>query len=350
MDKLHDNTGNSYKILLCIFVAGSMAMIIAAKFDIQWTQFFQSNQVGWYAKFMNEAYFSWDKQLGAVDFVYCLLVIPGTILYILSWLFCLFSGNKQLLALMEKIISIRPYLGFLITSTFCSAVLFVHTTKQVVGRARPDAILSGIMPYSEWSEFGPHFITQGSFSGSFPSGHTATASILIAFAYIVLDVKRNKQWLGWMLLGFSLMFAGGMGIARMMSASHWATDVVFTVFACWTIIHVIFYWGLRVPAQIDYFCRHGKHKISKPIFELQICLNMFFLCLGVWALFTGIRSADMTNWPWLQVLIPLGLSSIFFYSKIIWRIGFFRKKALADVNPELGVGVLTRIAGNIIDA
>ncbi len=348
--QFQDNTGTSYTIFLYILLSGCAAMFVATEFDILWTQFFHRNKIDWYAIFMNEALSSSDKQLGANDLVYCLLVIPGTIFYFLSWLFCIWLRDKQLpfSFLIKEIISIRPYLGFIITSAFCSAFLFVHTAKQIVGRARPDVVFSGNMPYSDWYGFGPHFITQGTFSGSFPSGHTATASILIAFAYVMLDFKHKRQWMGRLLLGLSLIFAGGMGVARMMSASHWATDVVFTVFACWMIIHVIFHWGLRVPSQIIYFREHGKHKIQKPLFELQICLYMFLLCLGIWEFFTGIRSSNMSDWPWLKVLIPLGMSSIFFCLEKLWSIGLFRKKV--QVRRNLDLKDFSSISANELDA
>lgn len=333
MKTQYKNTSANFKIFLGVVFTGSLAMIVATKFDITWTQFAHSHRIMWYSLFMNES-LSNGNQLGAVDFVYALIVIPSAILYFLSWFFCLFPHNKQVPFLIEKIISMRPYLGFLVTSAFCSAFLFVHATKQIVGRARPWDVFYSNIPYSEWYELGPLFITQGKFSGSFPSGHTAIASLIITLVYITLDTKRNSKLFSGLLLAFSLVFAGGMGISRMMSASHWATDVIFTVFASWAIIHTIFYWGLKVPTQNDYFRKHKKHYTYKRFFELQICLYMSSLCLGVWAISTGIRSVYMSDWSWLMILSPLGFVTIIFSWEKLWSKGFFRKKLLTEDNTK----------------
>ncbi len=335
-------------------------MKITSEIDIPLTRFCHNNRIDWFAQFMNESLSNRDKQIGAGDIIWFLLIIPSILLYILSWLCCIFFQfnkkaqqqndtdiNRAPSTIKNHLVFIRPYLGFLLTSAFSTAFLFVHTTKQVVGRARPDTVFNEILPYSEWYEFGPHFITQGTFTGSFPSGHTATASIAIALAYIIFDINRTKKWYSYMLFCIALVFATGMGMARMMSASHWATDVTFTIFSCWAIIHSIFYWGLQVPYQVDFYCTQKKHRNSKQFFELRICLNLFFFCLGVWAFFTGLRAGDMGGTPLFNALMPIGLAVIFFFSAKVWILGFFKGEIITADTPELSA--LTTISGNVIE-
>jgi membrane-associated phospholipid phosphatase len=319
---LKDHLPNSRLALIVICCIGIALLICLTPYDYQWTIYFSTHKAARFADFMNRSVFDGAALPGAGDLVYPPLLITLTF-YILSWSWKYEyrlpgSGFPAFLA------SFRPLFGFVLMSAFSCALLFVHTTKQVVGRARPDSVFQGKMPFTEWYQAGPHFFTQGSYSGSFPSGHTATASIFIIFAYVLLaSLEGKRRWAGGMALAFSILFTAAMGIARMMSASHWLTDTIFTLFSEWTLIHIIFYQVLGIPEQREYFRLYKRLQPHRPLFELRLCLFLLLTCLGVWAFFTGLRSYRFEGWSWLLALTPAGL---------IWTLFFLRRARSAVIS------------------
>ncbi len=302
--------------LLAVLCAGIVVLAVLTPHDYQWTLSLSTHKINGFAEFMNRSVFDRARLPGAGDLVYPPLVI-ALLLYIPSWLW---KYNHRLpnAWFPTFLASFRPLLGFTLMSAFSCALLFTHTVKQVVGRARPNSVFEGKMPFSEWYQTGPHFFTHGSYTGSFPSGHTATASIAIIFAYVLLaSLEEKKRWIGWSGLALSVLFTVAMGIARMMSASHWLSDVIFTLFSEWALIHSIYFWVLKIPEQREYFRQHGRPQPRPPFFELRLCLLLLLLCPGLWAFFTGLRSYCFEGWSWLLALTPAGLAWALFLLRLI---------------------------------
>ena len=277
------------QVLLAILCAGIAVLIVLTPYDYQWTYALSTHKIQGFAEFMNRSVFDRSRLPGAGDLVYPPLIIT-LLLYIPSWLWK-FNHRSPWARFHSILVSFRPLLGFTLMSAFACALLFVHTTKQIMGRARPNAVFEGKMSFSQWYQSGPHFFTHGSFTGSFPSGHTATAAISIIFAYVLLaSLAGRRRWIGWIGLALSVLFTSAMGIARMMSASHWLTDVIFTLFSQWALIHIIFFRVLNIPEQQEYFRQHGRPQARPSFFELRLCLLLLLLCPGLWAFCTGLRS------------------------------------------------------------
>ena len=305
--------------LVAILCAGIAVLAVLTPYDYHWTLYLSTHTIHGFAEFMNRSVFERSRLPGAGDLVYPPLIF-ALLLYIPSWLW---KFNHRLAGgrFHTFLVSFRPLLGFTLMSAFSCALLFVHTTKQIVGRARPNEVFEGKLPFSQWYQSGPHFFTHGSFTGSFPSGHTATAAIAIIFAYVLLaSLAGRRRWIGWTGLALSVLFTAVMGIARMMSASHWLTDVLFTLFSEWALIHIIFFRVLKIPEQQEYFRRHGRPQARPLFFELRIGLLLLLLCPGVWAFCTGLRSYSFEGWSWLLALTPVGL---------VWALFFLRRIRLA---------------------
>ena len=306
--------------LLAILCAGIAVLAVLTPYDYQWTHLLSTHTIHGFAEFMNRSVFDRSRLPGAGDLVYPPLIV-AVLLYIPSWLWKfnhrLPGGGRFPIFL----VSFRPLLGFTLMSALACALLFVHTTKQIMGRARPNEVFEGKMPFSEWYQSGPHFFTHGSFTGSFPSGHTATAAITIIFAYVLLaSLADRRRWIGGIGLALSVLFTAAMGGARMMSASHWLTDVIFTLFAEWALIHIIFFHVLKVPEQRKYFRQHGRPQARPSFFELRVGLLLLLLCPGLWAFCTGFRSYRFEGWSWLLALTPAGL---------VWTLFFLRRIRMA---------------------
>ena len=321
---LKDHPLRNWLPLTVILCVGIVVLAGLTPYDYQWTIYFSTHKIDRFADFMNRSVFERAILPGAGDLVYPLLFIT-LLLYILSWLWK-YDYRLPGTRFHTFLASFRPFFGFILMSAFSCALLFVHTTKQILGRARPNSVFEGKMPFSEWYQTGPHFFTHGSYSGSLPSGHTATASISIIFAYVLLaSLESRKRWIGWVVLALSFLFIVVMGIARMMSASHWLTDTIFTLFSEWTLIHIMFFWVLRIPEQREYFRQHKRPQPHPPLFELRLCILLLLLCPGLWAFFTGLRSYRFEGWSWLLALTPVGL---------IWTLFFLRKtRSAALIRP-----------------
>jgi len=301
--------------LSAILCSGLIVLAVLTPHDYAWTFYLSTHQRDGFAGFMNRSIFNGAALPGAGDLVYPLLFLTF-LFYIPSWLWK-FNGTGT--KFRTFLAAYRPLFGFTLTSAFCCSLLFTHTVKQIVGRARPDSVFRKEMAFSQWYQSGSHFFTHGSFTGSFPSGHTATASITIIFAYFLMAaVESGKaRWIGRVSLFLAVSLTVLMGIARMMSASHWLTDVVFTLFSQWALIHLVFFRLLNVPKQREYFQRNGIPKNRPLFFELRICLLLLLLCPGLWAFFTGLRSLQFEGWSWRIVLTPAGLGwSIYFLDRI----------------------------------
>lgn len=297
-----------------ILAVGGLSLAVLTPFDYQLTLFLSSHDLELFADFFNRSVFNGDSQPGAGDFLYPLL-LAALLLYLPSWLwkdaYIVTLGRFQ-----AALLFLRPLTGFVLASAFCSALLFVHTVKQVVGRARPDDVFAGKMAFSAWYQNGSHFFVHGSYTGSLPSGHTATASISLIFVYVLLALLQKRyRRIGWGALALAVLFVFCMGFSRMMSASHWLTDVTFTLFAEWALIHIFFFWILKVPQQLDYLELHGRPQPRRTMFELRFCFHLLLACFGIWAFFTGLRSFGFEGWSWLLALCPAGL---------VWTLYFLR--------------------------
>ena len=271
--------------------------------DFRWTLYFSAHPSPIFAGFMNRSIFNGDRLPGVGDVFYPLLAMT-LLLYIPAW----FGRGGPETKWARRLASWRPVCGFILASAFSCSLMFTHTVKQIMGRARPDAVFAGKAPFTAWFCNGPLFFTHGSFTGSFPSGHTATAAISIIFAYALLAcLPVRKRWWGWCCLVLALLLTILMGLARMMSASHWLTDVIFTLFSQWALVHIIFHWILQVPRHRDHFLRAGALLPQPRFFELRLCVLVIPICVGIWAFCTGLRSFGFDGWTRLLALTPAGL-------------------------------------------
>lgn len=343
-----DNKKSNILKLLSLFViiiAGIIAMTVMTQHDHEWTMFLRQHKLDWFKDLMADSLFEGEKP-GGGDLAIIFLAITGT-LYALAWLLeidlpvvrqklhFVYNFLEKRAVFSEKLKANRPYLGFIVLSSLCSALYVVHTTKWLVARTRPKLVFQNEMPFSEWYEYGAHFIANGVFRGSFPSGHTAAVFTFMALAYVLVCGGRSgkTKLAGAGVMIFTILLTISMGIARAMSRAHWVTDSTFIIFANWAVMHVIYFWGLRIPEQTAYYDNNKKPMPLKPFYEIIIGFWLFLFCLGLMCFFIGIRAFQLNNCPWLIVLTPIGLiGNIFIIIQLI-KLGFFRAK-LSLVNQK----------------
>jgi membrane-associated phospholipid phosphatase len=264
--------------------------------DYEWTLWLRNNRIQWWADFTSQTLFEGDP-LGGSDFGMLFMLIP-----ILGY----FLSYKE--SRFEQLQRWRPYLGFLLFSGLGTGLGIVHSLKWVMGRARPYLVIRKGIPYTNWFEFGPLHISDGPFFGSMPSGHTATAILLITLAYILAADRTHLPGVriaGWIWGLISIIFAISMAVGRSMTLHHWLTDGIGIILIDWIAVHLIFFSVLKVPQQMTYFRTHGYLPEPLRYWELRLLWRLLVIVLAVMAGIIGIKAIVFQKGPMLiLMLIP----------------------------------------------
>ncbi len=282
-------------LILVIVTIAVMAALPAV--DQQWTVALHEHKDRALIEVMGRSLFEGDAP-GANDLV---------IFYLLGTLIAYYLGWRR--PKIQGTLAWRPHTGFMICSAFMGGIYLVHGLKWMVGRARPGLVLDG-WPFTQWYEFGPHFITEGIYRGSFPSGHTAQAFFLMALAYALAGdpTRRRMVRAAGGLIGIAVVtYTLAMGAARCMSFSHWLSDVVGSLLFGWIIMHCLYFYILQVPAQRRYFASTGKLPDMPRVWEILLVAYGFVMTIGIMMIVIGGRSIFILHLSWLLLLIPLGL-------------------------------------------
>ena len=149
-------------------------MFLLVPVDYEWTIFLRQHRIAWFDRWMAQSLFEGESLGGGDPVIFFLFFVA--LAYFAAWK----KGPAS------RFYAWRPHLGFILVTAMTTSVMMVHSLKWVVGRARPSYVVKGLLPYTGWFEFGPHFITEGTYRGSLPSGHTAQVFILMTVAYILL--------------------------------------------------------------------------------------------------------------------------------------------------------------------
>lgn len=281
-----------------LLALGAISLTLVPWVDRPWTLWLRQHRWIRLDRFMDRTLFE-GEWMGGGDPVVILLILV-TIGYYLAW-----KGFFR--TVMERW---RPQFGFAVTCALITALQMVHSFKWVMGRARPKEVVQKGLAFSHWFEFGPHYITEGIYRGSFPSGHTAQVFILMALAYILAAdprlSKRTRRW-GWFWGAAVLSYTLVMGVGRCMSFSHWLSDVVGALTMSWVGMHLIYFHLLRVPEQTGFYRRWGRHPRLPLVWELQVSAWFLGLFVGAMGLLLGLRAAIYGEFWLAAALPPLGL-------------------------------------------
>lgn len=282
-----------------LLTLGAITLALVPWVDNAWTLWLRQHRWMRLDRFMDRTLFE-GEWMGGGDPVVILLIL-ATVGYYLAW-----KGFFR--ATMERW---RPHFGFALTCALITAIQMVHSLKWIMGRARPKEVVQKGLAFTHWFEFGPHYITDGLYRGSFPSGHTAQVFILMALAYILAAdpqlSKRTRRW-GWLWGALALAYTLVMGVGRCMSFSHWLSDVIGALTLSWLGMHLIYFHLLRVPEQTSFYRRWGRHPQQPLVWEIQLCLWCCGLFVGAMGLLLGLRAAIYAEFWLAAALAPLGLA------------------------------------------
>ena len=273
-------------------------MAAATVYDVDTTKALVAAEWKALTGFMGRTLF--EGELPGANDIFVFILLAALIVYILA--------QKSTAGFKVKAMGIDA--GFILLAALVIAVLFVHGGKLTLGRARPDQVLKHGVMYSDWFRYGAHFIADGTFRGSFPSGHTAQAFIAMSLAYVVAghpQASRLRRRTGWILGAAALFFSLLMGTARCMSLSHWLTDVLGAILFGWLLMHLLYHRVLCVPDRHRYMTLHGRVPQSPSCWELRIGLYLLVLTIGVSIFGNGLHALWRQQALWMSILIPPGI-------------------------------------------
>jgi len=288
-------------------------------FDYELTLWFSQHQNQAFSRFMGRSFFE-SGLPGGAD-----LVIFGMLAALICYLLASFAVGPKTLH------NWLPSLGFAVFGAIVSAVCLVHGTKWIIGRARPKEVVYKQLAYSDWFETGVHFINEGHYSGSFPSGHTLAAFLLMLAAYALAGDPQHSRRLklsGWCVGALAVAYAGAMSVARAMSLSHWVSDCLLGMLLAWMLMHLCYYWVLRVPEQ-NRLRRAGQEPGSPRLFELRLGLLVLGCTAGVTLALLGLRAVFLLQIHSLVLLLPVGtLMAVFFIRSASSLYNSFQERIL----------------------
>ena len=221
----------------------------------------------------------------------------------------------------------RLRLEFLVVATFCCSTLMVKLLKWTMARPRPKKYFWGTRPFNEWWEVGPYFLDEGTYRASFPSGHTASAITLMGLVYVLSFSLHDKRYrrLGAALFLFTIAFGLTMAVARIMTRAHWPTDVTFSIFGGWALIHLLFFYGIKVTGGDQ----SGAYRLAElspppPFRGIRICWYLSLFCLALVGLFLGLKHFLHERWPWLIIFSIASVPLLVYAALKSFGEGLFR--------------------------
>jgi membrane-associated phospholipid phosphatase len=306
--------------LMILFTLSLIVMSLATLYDRTVTAFLAEHE--WQALSVTMGRTIFEGDLPGANDPLVILLIASLVVYVMGWRF----------PQRFKWVAYRPHAGFVLITALVIAFLLVHGIKLSMGRARPYMVFNHGMPFTPWYSFGPLFIANGLFSGSFPSGHTAQIFSATAFCYILAAdpiFGKKIRLLGWVWGALMLILCLAMATARCMSSSHWLTDVLGSICLGSVIMHFLYHWLLFVPDQRRYVDLHRGFPKLPSLWELRIGGFLLFAAAGLVAFVSGVRSPLLGQSYWMMIGIPIGACLIFWSSRKVARIRRMVRKQLS---------------------
>lgn len=214
-----------------LLLLGTICFIVVGRIEAPLVVNLWQAPVPWFRDFMADSIYE-GHFIGASD-----LGVTAAVICFLVWLRRRKSQDD------DKFLS-KHDLRFIWLSSFLTAIIAVHGLKWVVARARPnrffdmlgqDALDPDRLASLTMPGFLPLIGPRGLGLNSFPSGHTASCTILLTFSYVLWPKNKALSIITGALV---LALSGAMGAARSMAGMHWLSDSVASVFLTWCVIHV----------------------------------------------------------------------------------------------------------------
>lgn len=314
--------------------------IVFGIYDLQigyWAQDLRATSTSWasFGEFMDdEGQFIGFAWIGLMGLLYLFSFIP---------------------AFKERLGPTRKYTSYVLIVAVIGSLVLARFLKIFFARPRPGDVLNGEFAFAPLFAFGDWDILEAFSTGSFCSGHTATAGILFTIPFIFY-YKNNKK-LTAILYVIPIAYLIIMSLGRVVHGAHWPSDTLYGGYLLLGTCAIFYYKILKIPEQemqnyppmeqvmkIDKLAK-SKPKLLQPLFEMWeirylivstitiIFALVFALGLKTSFLPDSLSTHFLSSW---LVLHPEDLDEIFefsvpFYLAIIMMVvGFLLTWIFAD--------------------
>jgi hypothetical protein len=316
----------------------AVGMTMVVPFDHDWTLLLVDHYWKPLTDLVGQTLFE-GQPVGVIDFsnIFLLAVLSGYVLVDLK---------PARFAVLQPI---RPLLGFILAGAVVSCFGIVHCLKTALGRARPERIVYGGLPYSEWFQFGPFSFPDSAVNGSFTSGHTAIAFVYMTLAYVLAGDPANsraRRTIGLAVGGAALVNAAVVSVGRVMSLSHWVSDSLASILFSWIIFHILYHYVLAVPRQRRQWARTGSLPKTPVFWELRLAGWLLLAFAGMVVSIAAIRASTVDGRLLWAVMVPSGAAAMWWAGQ---RIGALRAVILPRPLPTARppVSLRERAAGTL---
>ncbi len=286
-------------------IAAGALLVLTTPVDYAWTAWLAANKVETFAEIMAQSIFEMEMPGGGDVVVIFLITVVGFY----------YAASKAEFG--SRLYRLRPAIGFLVAAAIVTAVFNVHSLKWVMGRARPDAVFSGQLPFTAWFTLGPQLMSQGVFHGSFPSGHTALAFTPFALTYVLAG---RHQTAAVAFGAASVCLAVAMGVARCMTTSHWVSDVAGSLMLSAAAMHLLYYRLMRVPDQEALMAAENRLAGLPRGWELLMVFFVGLVYVGAMALMCGMRILWHQGMDAWILLLPAGICLLWTGTRYAFRL------------------------------
>jgi membrane-associated PAP2 superfamily phosphatase len=147
--------------------------------------------------------------------------------------------------LREKSSRLRMYGLFIMLCVILGPGLMVNKVlKDHWGRPRPRQLVE----FGGRLEYAQPFLPAGAHGKSFPCGH-CSVGYLYAIGWWLWRRRRPRLAAGSLVIG--LVVGTLLGLGRMAAGAHFLSDAFWSALIAYGVAHVLYYYGLRIPARED---------------------------------------------------------------------------------------------------
>ncbi|WP_457559231.1 phosphatase PAP2 family protein [Candidatus Harpocratesius sp.] len=240
-----------------------------------------------FAHFFDRSFFSGDG-FGGQD--------PSYFIIILSFLaYCISFIPK----IGKILIPFRKYFKYMI-ATILALTVINRGFKVLFARARPGIVAEEQSLYSSMWTFGKLSFIEALKKGSFTSGHTSVAVLLVSFGFISTCTKKR----GIVIFTFciTLIYSILMALARVFEGDHYLSDGFWAILIGIPIIGWIYYRVFQIPAQ-----EAGAHKIYTHAEELVWGILFVVFFASIIACIISIRYIFIEFHWYFLIIVPCSI-------------------------------------------
>jgi membrane-associated phospholipid phosphatase len=296
-----------FKVIVIGFAA--LVAVFLSRFfwysDLDWVIYLEGQAAvnTWldnFANFMDQSIFD-DGGIGGQDLVYFALA-PFVIIYFLQFIPKIKERFKDS--------QIFHYCGYIIVSIIVLVVVN-REFKTFFGRDRPGSIIN----FTPMWMIGTLDISDGFSHGSFTSGHTTSAVLLVVFAF--LAIRTHKKLIVALISTVTLAIVVIMGFGRVLHGSHYPGDVLWAAFIGVSLLTWLYFMVLKIPQQEE-----RAFRIHANFGEFRWGFCFIFFSVGVTACALGIKYLILEpfEWYWVAAAVVGPIIAFLFYKRMNFLI------------------------------